>query len=665
MKSAGTLCLLLFVAATAQAREPTLDDLYARFNMRTINSSFGPRLKFYCDSYPKDFFPAASKKIIPADNTLQLQAEEDVWTIKLLSPTRVSITNSISGGTYSDSTEYDIAWDETNMDWRANQTFIAKGNECVDYAQAKSAKANSAGPRPRLAALARTLDTAEATRNVKRLQWAYGHYSEFGLWYDFADLFADSGIGHYTQGDLNRDQIRALFYDQVGQGRLGLAQGRIYPHISFSPVVDVDADGVHAKARFRILAMLGGYGGNATWFHGVYENAYIKENGVWKHNEISNTAQITGNFKTGLSASSKPPLDQPTFAFHYAPEQVGNIKTAAQTVTTTADLPSLQQRTERLQDEAAIVNLQHQYGYYLDQHEWNRAADLFAERGTYESGQQGVYIGKASIRKALNQSGSNGAAKGEVIDEHILFQTYASIAPDGRTAKARVDQLGLQGTPGLSAQWTQGIYENTFVKERGNWRIQSIHYYPRVITDYAKGWGADAQPAPGPSTSNPPNAPPTEKYEIYPAFYIPPFHFPHPVTGRAPQYPPGDPAASKSTGFAPAVSGKTGPNGVPASLAMVELRAQKMLAVDAVENLVNAYAYYLDECQTQQAAALFADNGSNEIPGIGYYQGAQRIAASLQRAYCAAGRQEKALTLHHALQPIVTVSDDGQHATVV
>src|SRR5512138_3543900 len=81
----------------------------------------------------------------------------------------------------------------------------------------------------RIEGLARAVDAAEALRAIKRLQWAYGHYSEFGLWHDFADLFADTGIGHYTQGDLDREEIRALFFDQVGQGQLGLAHGRIYP----------------------------------------------------------------------------------------------------------------------------------------------------------------------------------------------------------------------------------------------------------------------------------------------------------------------------------------------------------------------------------------------------------------------------------------------------
>lgn len=526
----------------------------------------------------------------------------------------------------------------------------------------------------RLASLTRGVDSAEALRSVKRLQWAYGHYSELGLWYDFADLFADGGVGHYVQGDLNRDQIRALFFEQVGQGRLGLAEGRIYPHISFAPVVDLAEDGTHAKGRFRILAMLGGYGGNATWFHGLYENAYVKEQGIWKINEISNTAQVTGNFTARLSAQSKAPLDAPTFAFHYDSGQVGSI-TAAPAAMIYNDPPQLaaklysqQQRLARLDDEAAIVRLQHQYGYYLDQHDWDGVAGLFAEQATFETGQQGVYTSKASIRNALDQFGE--LAIGDV-DEHILFQTYVSLAPDGLSAKARVDQLGMQGKPGASAEWTQGIYENTFVKEDGQWRIQALHYYPRLITDYAKGWGVDAQPAPGPSDSYPPDASPTETYGIYPTFYIPAFHFAHPVTGRAPQYPDGDPASGRAIGFvttqqaAPAANQASDIAVLKAALDAAEAQSQRALATDAVENLLNAYAYYLDECMPQDAAALFAEDGANEIPGIGYYQGPDRISHALQLAYCADGRQPDALTLHHVLQPVITVAADALTATVV
>src|SRR6516164_9898716 len=79
----------------------------------------------------------------------------------------------------------------------------------------------------RIDRLAALTDRVEALSAIKRLQYAYGHYAELGLWHDFADLFADSGIGHYTTGALNREQIRALFLKEVGGGHVGLADGRI------------------------------------------------------------------------------------------------------------------------------------------------------------------------------------------------------------------------------------------------------------------------------------------------------------------------------------------------------------------------------------------------------------------------------------------------------
>ena len=100
----------------------------------------------------------------------------------------------------------------------------------------------------------------EGVSAIKRLQHAYGHYSELGMWHDFADLFADTGVGHYTTGALDREAIRALFLKEVGGGRLGLADGRIYPHISMQPVVTLAADGQSGKGRWHIMAMLGGYG---------------------------------------------------------------------------------------------------------------------------------------------------------------------------------------------------------------------------------------------------------------------------------------------------------------------------------------------------------------------------------------------------------------------
>jgi hypothetical protein len=552
--------------------------------------------------------------------------------------------------------------------------------------EAGPAAATAAELQLRIAALDRSIESAEALRAVKRLQWAYGHYSEFGLWHDFADLFADTGIGHYTQGNLDREGIRALFLDQVGQGQLGLATGRIYPHISFAPVLTLAEDGGRIEGRFRILAMLGGYGGNALWFHGVYENAYVQERGVWKIDEVTNAAQVSGTFTAGLSTSLS---GTPALAFHYTPDAVGravreapgelaNPAAAGGSGNATdesqlaATLTDLERRLDRLDDEAAVVEIQHALGYLFESRAWDEVVALFAEQGRFEPGLQGVYVGRESIRQALDQFGGSPLPAGE-IEDLLLFQTYVSVAPDGRSARARVDELGLHGNPAVSAEWTQGIYENRFVKENGEWRVESLHYYPRLITDYAKGWGADAKAAPGPSEQAPPDEPPSEQYGVYPEFHIPAFHFAHPVTGRAPQYPDGDPAAARSVGFEEwelddaAGSGAVADRGtdiatLESSVAAAEARAQRALAVDAVENLISAYAFYLDECMTLEAAALFAEGGEVRIGGGDDARANKDIANALEAAYCPATRQAGEVTLHHVAQPGIAIASDGATA---
>src|SRR5690606_14015489 len=182
------------------------------------------------------------------------------------------------------------------------------------------------------------------------------------------------------------------------------------------------------------------------------------------------------------------------------------------------------------------------------------------------------------------------------------------------------------------------------------------------------GWGVDAQPAPGPSEAFPPDAPPTDEYGVYPEFYIPAFHFPHPVTGRPPQYPEDDPAAGKAVGFAE--TGETNADvnlesdvaGLESRLVAAEERVRRSLGYDAVENLLGAYAFYLDECELRDAAALFSESGEVRIADGAPQRGLERITAALEAAHCPAGRTDGAITLHHVTQPVIGLADDGATA---
>jgi hypothetical protein len=300
----------------------------------------------------------------------------------------------------------------------------------------------------------------------------------------------------------------------------------------------------------------------------------------------------------------------------------------------------LARRAARLNDQAEVTNLQDTYGYAVDRKLWDQVADLFAKDGTLELGLHGVYVGKASVRHAFDQFGPQGLRDGE-LNDHVYLQTIVSVAPDGRTAKARGVELIMSSAPaGRNGELSEGVFENTFVKQGGTWKIQSVHFYPRMIVDAAAGWAKSAKPAPGPSKEFPPDRPPTASYEIYPQFAVAPFHFDNPVTGKPPQYPEGVRSVAR-----PATAGAAPTNGrairtadVEASLAGVERSITAAEAYDAAENLIGAYGYYLDE-SPGDAASLFVQPSRNTTSGSSIF-------------------------VNQILQPVIDVAPDGKSAKV-
>ncbi|HUI76620.1 MAG TPA: nuclear transport factor 2 family protein [Bryobacteraceae bacterium] len=498
------------------------------------------------------------------------------------------------------------------------------------------------------------IESIESVRAIKRLQYAYGHYVELGLWNDFADLFAEDAVTNYQSGVRGKNAIRQLFYEQVGQGKLGLSEGRIYPHILFQPVITLAPDGRTAKGRWRILAMLGGYGGSATWYSGVYENEYVLENGAWKISVLHSEPKVTAAY---TAAGWKDSGVHVPFHFSAAsvttPIPASASRSAKPANGTTPSLASLAERVNqlarraaRLNDQAEVTNLQDTYGYAVDRKLWDQAADLFAGDGTLELGLQGVYVGKASIRHALDQFGPQGLRDGE-LNDHIYLQSIVSVTPDGGTAKARGVELIMSSDPGGgNGELTEGVFENTFVKQDGDWKIQSVHFYPRMIVDAAAGWAKSAKPAPGPSKEFPPDRPPSASYEIYPKFAVAPFDFDNPVTGKPPQYPEGVPSVATTMIAAPAPAGPAIRNArdLEARLAEVERSITTAEAYDAAENLMGAYGYYLDESPAD-VARLFGRSVRREMR---------------TRALAAEGTT----FVNQILQPVIDVAPDGMSANV-
>lgn len=539
---------------------------------------------------------------------------------------------------------------------------------------------------PADAALVSRIQTLEAritriqdANDIKRLQRAYGYYVDEALWDEVVDLFSSDGSVEYGLDGVykGKDRIREYLY-ALGGGRSGLSEGQLHDHIQLMGVVTVAPDGRTARARWRGLILAGRLGEEAIWGEGPYENEYVKEDGVWKIARLHwydslivpyetgwlETADPTGGrFVTTLTPDAPPTVEYGTWPEVWLPPfHFQNPVQGAQPPMPLPDpdwvppageelahrLAVLAQQAQLLEDENAIENLQRIYGFYTDKQLWSDAAALFADDGTIEIGGAGVYVGPDRIRAYLATNGPEGPQEDRLFDQ-MQLQPVIDVSPDGQAARARWHMFAQEAVLGEYARWGLGIYENEYVKEDGVWKIQSLRQYTTMYTPYEDGWGKTALPLNAPLEDLTPDRPPTTAYEAYPAVFVPPFHYPNPVTG-GPVYT--RPAAEF------AGSEVADPQ---AFLEDLEGRVVLLEDADAIERLNRIYGYYLARNQWDDLAGIFAPDGEIEIAMRGVYAGRESVRRNLD-LYGEAGVQRGLLHNHMQYQPVIHVAADGQTA---
>ena len=555
----------------------------------------------------------------------------------------------------------------------------------------------------RLDRLEASVSRAEDVSAIMKLQKAYGYYLDKGMWADLAELFADDAVANYPAGIFKgKASIREHLYRNVGGvpvGQVGLGDNRLYNHMNIQPVVHLDAESGTAEGRWRAMAMFGTYGrGPGVWAEGVYNMVYIKEDGVWKIRNLDYSAGYGATYDTGWGANPDSPRRERTITLAHAPDEArtgacegfpdaciapfhydnpgtsddSNVWTLPDYIPATggtdyqARVGDLLHRARLLRDEQEIENLQRIFGYYYERRLWDQVADLFADNGSIEMDQRGVYAGRDHIRAFLDLLGPQGLQDGQLFD-HVQLQTLVTVAGDGISARARSREWNMIGEYEGSGTWSQGLYENTFVKEDGQWRIQALHYYPTYITDYDKGWTVDAQPAPGVSETLPPDVPPTEVFQTFPKAYVPAYHYDNPVTGQPPTYPAVGAPSAESIAANRAGAADYYPEPVTdlqSSLEEAERLVARVKDHHEIENLENAYGYYLDKNLWNDLADLFADNGSMELAQRGVYSGRERVRQFLFAVFGNEGPVRGRLGNHIHMQPVIHINPDGNSGQV-
>jgi hypothetical protein len=200
----------------------------------------------------------------------------------------------------------------------------------------------------------------------------------------------------------------------------------------------------------------------------------------------------------------------------------------------------LEQKVQKLDDIEAIKRLQKIYGFYLERGMYQEIVDCFSDSPDVSlNWLEGQYCGKEAVKEYF------AFLCKEFTPPHLLHQLMqlvgvVDVNDDGLTAQGRWYGFGALFFPeslGGYRMLASGIYESKYVKENGAWKILAFKWMMPYVLHITDGWSMPEEisasfvrgefPGPEPQIPVDPNDP------RYMSGYILPFHYRHPVTGKA------------------------------------------------------------------------------------------------------------------------------------
>ncbi len=295
----------------------------------------------------------------------------------------------------------------------------------------------------------------------------------------------------------------------------------------------------------------------------------------------------------------------------------------ASTASATPQQDRLARDLDRVESVRAVKALQHGFALDVEAGRWQAATARFAPDGQADWSDGSPSPTPKAIEEHLRRvlgDGQDGRKRGS-IHVQLLMAPIVTLAADGEHAQGRWHVVAMLGGTTGTPRWNGGIYENDYVRVKGEWRIAKLHFYPQLRGPYATGW--------------------RDAFSDQKVF---PYHYQVATVG-----------APATLGDAPAPPAAIAP-------AAVSQRIAALAESDRVANLQQAYGYYVDRKMWDDVADLFdadATYATGNVPGA---RGPAAIRAALEQADGPAGLKHGELNDHVQTDMLVCVSPDGTHA---
>ncbi len=140
---------------------------------------------------------------------------------------------------------------------------------------------------------------------------------------------------------------------------------------------------------------------------------------------------------------------------------------------------------------------------------------------------RGLYRGQERIRAYLKCLPP--LAEGTLFN-HMQLQPLITLDGDWAWGRWRaIMEVTITGQVDMVGEAT---YENAYVREDGVWKIAKLHAFVTYYVRWNEGWSKGGVPMGTELPGMAPDAPQTVDYGSFPEVYIPPYHYPNPVTGK-------------------------------------------------------------------------------------------------------------------------------------
>lgn len=166
---------------------------------------------------------------------------------------------------------------------------------------------------------------------IRKLHHIYGYYFDACLFDEVVDLYAEDSEVRFMGGIFKgKESVRRFFCDRLRvrhtNGHNGPIYGFLLDHIMMQDVITISKDGKTAKGRYRTFMQAGRHelaeGLTRQWWEGgVYENTYVKEDGIWKFKILDYRGLWHADVEKGWAHT--PPNLYPFFSEIYPKDPIG------------------------------------------------------------------------------------------------------------------------------------------------------------------------------------------------------------------------------------------------------------------------------------------------------------------------------------------------------